>query len=167
MGTASPLPLRQADMNALRSSPFLSPAWALHANEEGRMRTVLAMVVAVSLVAGTFSVASAADEKKPNPQQERMKAIPTRYYKIVLRTKSDGTLEALTIVLPNLQRGLPLPPGSFLSGPKLTPAEADTYLAGHTASIGEVQRLTGLNLLPNLTGDPLKDVVASELWPRN
>jgi hypothetical protein len=38
------------------------------------MRTVLAMVVAVSLVAGTLSVASAADEKKPNPQQERMKA---------------------------------------------------------------------------------------------
>jgi len=38
------------------------------------MRTVLAMVVAVSLVAGTLSVASAADEKKSNPQQERMKA---------------------------------------------------------------------------------------------
>src|SRR5262244_3487415 len=31
MGMASPLPLRQEDMNALRSSPFLSPAWALHA----------------------------------------------------------------------------------------------------------------------------------------
>src|SRR5215813_14272524 len=29
MGVASPL--RQEDMNALRSSPFLSPAWALHA----------------------------------------------------------------------------------------------------------------------------------------
>jgi len=38
------------------------------------MRTVLAMVVAVSLVAGMLSAASAADEKKPNPQQERMKA---------------------------------------------------------------------------------------------
>jgi len=38
------------------------------------MRTLLAMAVAVSLVAGTLSVASAADEKKPNPQQERMKA---------------------------------------------------------------------------------------------
>jgi hypothetical protein len=32
------------------------------------------MVVAVSLAAGTLSVASAADEKKPNAQQERMKA---------------------------------------------------------------------------------------------
>ena len=43
-------------------------------------------------------------------------AIPSRYYKILLRTTNDGTLEALTIVLPNLQRGLPLPPGSFFSG---------------------------------------------------
>jgi hypothetical protein len=38
------------------------------------MRTVIAMVVAMSLAAGTLSVASAADEKKANPQQERMKA---------------------------------------------------------------------------------------------
>jgi endonuclease G len=94
-------------------------------------------------------------------------AIPTRYYKMLLRTRSDGTLEALTIVLPNLQRGLPLPPGSFLSGPKLSPAEADTFLAGHTASIREVETLTGVDLLPNLTAEPLKRAVASELWPRN
>ncbi len=38
------------------------------------MKIVLAIVVAVSLAAGTLSVASAADEKKANPQQERMKA---------------------------------------------------------------------------------------------
>ena len=38
------------------------------------MRTLLAMAVAVSLVSGTLSVASGADEKKTNPQQERMKA---------------------------------------------------------------------------------------------
>ena len=94
-------------------------------------------------------------------------AIPTRYYKMLLRTKSDGTLETLTIVLPNLQRGLPLPPGSFLSGPKLSPAEADTFLAAHTASIREVETLTGVDLLPNLTAEALKRAVASELWPRN
>jgi len=35
------------------------------------------MVVALSLVAGTLSVASAADEKKSNPQEERMKACNT------------------------------------------------------------------------------------------
>ena len=37
------------------------------------MRTVLAMMVAVSFAAGTLSMASAADEKKMNSQQERMK----------------------------------------------------------------------------------------------
>jgi hypothetical protein len=94
-------------------------------------------------------------------------AIPTRYYKMLLRTTSDGTLEALTIGLPNLQRGLPLPPGAFLSGPKLSPGEADTFLAEHTASIREVETLTGVDLLPNLTAEVLKRAVASELWPRN
>jgi len=42
------------------------------------MRTVLAMTVAVSLVAGAFGLATAADEKKANPQQERMKACNTQ-----------------------------------------------------------------------------------------
>jgi hypothetical protein len=42
------------------------------------MRTVLAMAVAVSLVAGTLSITSAADEKKATPQQERMKACNTQ-----------------------------------------------------------------------------------------
>jgi len=38
------------------------------------MRTILAAIVALAVVAGTGSLAFAADEKKPNPQQERMKA---------------------------------------------------------------------------------------------
>ena len=38
------------------------------------MTAVLAMAVAVSLAAGMLSTASAADEKKANPQQDRMKA---------------------------------------------------------------------------------------------
>jgi hypothetical protein len=38
------------------------------------MRALTALVVAVSLAAGTLSVASAADEKKMNSQQDRMKA---------------------------------------------------------------------------------------------
>ncbi len=37
------------------------------------MRIVLAIVMAVSLVAGTFSTALAADDKTLTPQQERMK----------------------------------------------------------------------------------------------
>lgn len=42
------------------------------------MRTVLAAVLAVSLVAGTLSVTSAADDKKLTPQQEKMKACNTQ-----------------------------------------------------------------------------------------
>ena len=38
------------------------------------MKMVLAIAVAVSLVAGAWSPTSAADEKKMNSQQERMKA---------------------------------------------------------------------------------------------
>ena len=42
------------------------------------MKTVLTMAMAMLLVAGTFSVAPAADEKKVNSQQERMKACNTQ-----------------------------------------------------------------------------------------
>ena len=38
------------------------------------MRTVLATVMAVALTVGTLSIASAADDKKLTPQQEKMKA---------------------------------------------------------------------------------------------
>jgi hypothetical protein len=38
------------------------------------MRAVLALAVAVSLLAGTYSLAAAADDKKLSSQQERMKA---------------------------------------------------------------------------------------------
>jgi hypothetical protein len=38
------------------------------------MRTVLAIMVAISLVAGTISTAHASGQQKANPQQERMKA---------------------------------------------------------------------------------------------
>ena len=37
------------------------------------MRTLLASLVAVSLLVGTFSAAPAADDKKLTPQQEKMK----------------------------------------------------------------------------------------------
>jgi hypothetical protein len=42
------------------------------------MRTVLTMVIAVSLGAGSFSLAAAADENKANPAQQRMKACDSK-----------------------------------------------------------------------------------------
>jgi hypothetical protein len=44
---------------------------------------------------------------------------------------------------------------------------ADAYLAAHTASLKEIEHLTGLGLLPKLDAESLKKAVASELWPRN
>ena len=42
------------------------------------MRTLLATLTAVALVLGTLSAASAADDKKLTPQQEKMKACNTQ-----------------------------------------------------------------------------------------
>src|SRR5215469_13645318 len=56
MGVASPLPLRREDMNALRSSPFLSPAWALHAF----MRSCCGFAVFSSAAEATESVPATA-----------------------------------------------------------------------------------------------------------
>lgn len=94
--------------------------------------------------------------------------IPTRFYKLLLRTKSDGSRDALGIVLPNLLRGLPVPPGTMgVQGERISGKDADAFLAGHTMSIREVEGLTGLDLLPKLDAEALKRAVASELWPRN
>jgi hypothetical protein len=56
-------------------APLVSSSFQwLALGEEKRMKTVLAAIVAVAFVVGTGSLGFAADEKKPNPQQERMKA---------------------------------------------------------------------------------------------
>lgn len=94
--------------------------------------------------------------------------IPSRFYKVVIRTNPDGTQDALAMVLPNLVKGLPVPPGTQgVAGERISAEEADTYLAAHTVSIREIGNLTGLDLLPNLDADALKRAVALELWPRN
>jgi len=94
--------------------------------------------------------------------------IPSRFYKVLLRTKPDGSRDALGIVLPNLLRGLPVPPGTMgVQGERVSAKDADAFLAGHTVSIREVEQLTGLDLLPKLDAEALKRAVASELWPRN
>jgi hypothetical protein len=44
---------------------------------------------------------------------------------------------------------------------------SDRLLEAHFVSIREIERLTGLDLLPRLDRVALKEAVASELWPRN
>jgi DNA/RNA endonuclease G (NUC1) len=95
--------------------------------------------------------------------------IPSRYYKTLLRVDGNGHVTAtLSVYLPNLLEGLPLPPGTMgIQGQKISGAAADAFLAGHAVSIRELERLTGLDLLPTLDAEALKRAVASELWPRN
>jgi DNA/RNA endonuclease G (NUC1) len=90
-------------------------------------------------------------------------AIPSRFYKVMVRTSATDTPDVLAIVLPNLP---------FTSGPEATTAQkrskaADAYLAVHTVSLKEIEHLTGLDLLPKLDAESLKKAVAGELWPRN
>src|SRR5262245_55504104 len=75
MGVASPL--RQEDMNALRSSPFLSPAWALHAF----MRSCCGL--------GFFSSAAEATESVPATSDTA-----TAIASSVLMSPSSASVEA-------------------------------------------------------------------------
>jgi DNA/RNA endonuclease G (NUC1) len=95
--------------------------------------------------------------------------IPSRYYKSLLRVDGNGNVTAtLTIYLPNLREGLPLPPGTGgVPGARINAEAADAFLVGHIMTIGEVEQLTGLDLLPKLDAESLKKAVASVLWPRN
>jgi endonuclease G len=87
-------------------------------------------------------------------------AIPSRFYKIMLRGTATSAPSALAVVLPHL----PFHPGP--DAPNRNGA-ADAYLAAHAVSIHEVEHLTGLQILSHMDAESLKRSVASELWPRN
>ena len=90
-------------------------------------------------------------------------AIPSRFYKVIVRTAASGTPDVLAIVLPHIP---------FTAGPEAHTATqrskaADAYLTAHTVSLKEIEHLTGLDVLPKLDAESLKKAVASALWPRN
>ncbi len=90
-------------------------------------------------------------------------AIPSRFYKVLLRTSSTSTPDVLAIMLPHL----PFTPGAEARTPQQRSKAAEAYLAAHTVSLRDLEQLTGLDLLPRLDRAALKEAVASELWPRN
>jgi endonuclease G len=90
-------------------------------------------------------------------------AIPSRFYKVLVRTAASGTPDVLAIVLPHL----PFTPGPEANTAQKRSKAADAYLAAHTVSLMEIEHLTGMDLLPNLNAESLKKAVASKLWPRN
>lgn len=92
-------------------------------------------------------------------------AIPTEFFKIVLRKEDGGNLVAQTFVLPNgTGAHLALP-----SGPGTTAQKVDIYLLHHLASIDFVESMTGLNFFPDLPAaqqETLESNVPSALWPK-
>ena len=90
-------------------------------------------------------------------------AIPSRFYKVMVRTAASGTPDVLAIVLPHI----PFTPGPEARTAQQRSKAADAYLAAHTVSLKEIEHLTGLDLLPKLDAESLKKAVASALWPRN
>jgi DNA/RNA endonuclease G (NUC1) len=90
-------------------------------------------------------------------------AIPSRFYKVLLRPSAAGPPEVLTIMLPHL----PFTPGPEAKTAQQRTKAAEAYLTAHTASLRELEQLTGVDLVPKLDVEALKKVVASELWPRN
>ena len=92
--------------------------------------------------------------------------IPTRFYKVMLRTDTNGQPVALALALPNQEERFVLPERT--AGDARPEVRAsDRLLETHLVSIREIERLTGLDLLPRLDRAALKEAAASELWPRN
>jgi len=93
-------------------------------------------------------------------------AIPTQFFKAVVRKDDSGNLLALTFVLPNGT-------GSFLdlpAGPGPKAQKVDAYLQQHLVSIGFVENLTGLKYFPALPPaerSALESSVPTELWAKN
>jgi endonuclease G len=76
-------------------------------------------------------------------------AIPSAFYKIVAVKGTNGTLETLSILLPNDQTDLDR-------------AEAVAYLGRHVTSLARIAQLTGATLFPNA---PPGIVEHPALWP--
>lgn len=85
------------------------------------------------------------DDRRPDDvadtpwmQPRRRVGVPTHFYKIVIREREDGRLDALTILLPHMRTGPP------------RKNEWDQILERHLVSIRDVEQRTGLRFLSEL-----------------
>lgn len=84
-------------------------------------------------------------------------AIPTHYYKIIVKKRTVGASESIAILLPH-------------NNTKQPNGQYRTYLADHIKTIDEIESLTGIDFFPTL--DPAKETVlegsaAPALWATN
>jgi endonuclease G len=116
---------------------------------------------------GQVSVLSGSIFSEPVPTVPSCRmGIPARYYKVLVRTDPSGAPVALALMLPNQAERFTLPPRRPEDDRPEVRA-SDRLLEAHLVSIREIERLTGLDLLPRLDQAALKEAVAAALWPRN
>ena len=96
---------------------------------------------------GKRDLDSAADHMKSNNHKARV-AVPTAFYKILAVQQPDGTIETLTILLPQ-------------DHAQHDDAEAMSYLQQHVSTIAAVEQRTGLKFFPNATAAPAE---LAQLW---
>ena len=93
-------------------------------------------------------------------------AVPTEFFKVVVRKDESGNLVAEAFVLPNGT-------GAFLdlpAGPGSKAQKVDAYLLQHIVSIALVENLTGVEYFPGLPSaerSALEATVPTALWAAN
>src|SRR2546422_3823927 len=87
-------------------------------------------------------------------------AVPSHYYKVIIRETTPGQVEAITLLIPN---------AANVPGRGAADTTKDNYLRQRIRAIAEVRRRSGLDLLPASPFDKqtLEQAVANDLWPRN
>lgn len=90
---------------------------------------------------------AAAAHMHSNNGRERV-AVPSAFFKVIAFARPDGSVETLSVLLPH-----------DVSNP--TGAAALTYLSQHITNLATLERLTGLDLLPNATSVH----ESASLWP--
>jgi endonuclease G, mitochondrial len=91
---------------------------------------------------------SAALRMRSKNGNERV-AIPTAFFKVIVRPREDGKLDTITLILPNDQ--------TDLDG-----QQAIAHIGRQVSTISKVERMTGLKLLPGFSG---RITQARTLWP--
>jgi endonuclease G len=78
--------------------------------------------------------------------------IPTHFYKILLHENDDGKLEALSVLVPHEAQ---------------QPANFDAHLRANLVSIEKIEKMTGLNFLPDLSAgaqEAIEKPTPTTLW---
>jgi endonuclease G len=81
--------------------------------------------------------------------------IPTHFYKIILHVRPDGSVDTITILLPNVNKAA---------------GATDPFLAKHITTIDAVEGLTGINFFPQIPKDKqaiFEAFKAPGLWKMN